>query len=305
MGSDKQIRIGRRDGRIIERVIVAVSPEMAKLRSVQRELNHFLYSTELSYGLALTGEDARLANADALVSDVLADVYASAWYPSNQGEIHYKVNTAKFLEQLGRNVRYVSRAVIVQWVPYFEEYLERRVRHFLEPKQKWGPLTKSLSFGRLRQAPVPIRISSLLRADFCREIRHLVVHGSPDLPDSYDHPHVRLWRDKRINDLKNGPWIDHASRTNAACRQLVMEALHYVHGQAINHKKATEREGRRENLEHFYTLFAFTNLDSLAVEIEEALLPQGGLPEGRIWRKAEAVRRSDLIVRDVSAAAGG
>ena len=44
---------------------------------------------------------------------------------------------------------------------------------------------------------------------------------------------------------------------------MVTDALHYVLGQAINHRDATKREGRRENLEHFYTLFSFSNLDSL------------------------------------------
>jgi hypothetical protein len=302
MASERHLRIARRDGRVIERAWMAVSPEMAMLRKLQRELNYFLYSTELSYGLALTGNDSRLANGDASVSQALADVYASAWYPSNQGEIKYKVDTSTFLEQLARNARYVSRAVVVQWCSYFEEYLEKRVRRYIHPKQKWGPLTKSLSCDQLRRAGIPIRISTVLRADFCREIRHLIVHGSPHLPDSYDNPEVVRWRDKRVTDLEEGPWIDRASRTDETCSEPVMDALHYVLGQAINHMKATKQEGRRENLEHFYTLFSLTNLDSLAVEIEEALVPHGELPEGRISRKAEAIRRKDLIVQHTAGA---
>jgi hypothetical protein len=315
MPIESQSRTGRRDGRTIERVCVAVSPEMAKLRRQQQELNYFLYSTELSYGMPLTSNDPRLANREALVSDALANVYASAWYPSNQGEIKYRVKIATFLEHLESNARRVSRAVITQWLSQFEEYLETRVRPIIEPRQEesaqkelrpknWGPLTRTLCHDRLLYAPTPIRISTVLRADFCREIRNRIVHGSADLPDSCDNPDVDRWRRRRIEDLEGGSWTENDTRTNGARERLVMDALHYVLGQAINHRNATRREGRRENLEHFYTLFSFTNLDSLAVEIEEALLPMSALPEGRIWRKATAVQRTDLIVRESAATVG-
>jgi hypothetical protein len=290
--------MGRRDGTIDERVTVAVSPAMEKLRGLQRELNYFLYSTELSYGLALTGNDARLADGTMLVSDALADVYASAWYPSNQGKIKYYATVASCLEQLGRNARHVSRAIMVQWYSHVEEYLETRVRPFRSPGQRWGPLTASLRCEPLLCVPVPLRISTVLRADFCREIRNLIVHGSPDLPESYSAPKVADWRRARIAELND------RQCASGDAERLVMDALHYVLGQAINHKRATGREGRRENLEHFYTLFSFTNLDSLAFEIEEALLPTAPLPEGRVTREASKVRRTDLVVRDVVAAAG-
>ena len=290
--------MGRRDGTIDDRVTVAVSPAMEKLRGLQRELNYFLYSTELSYGLALTGNDARLADSTIPASDALANVYASAWYPSNQGKIKYYATVAGFLEQLGRNARHVSRAIIVQWYSHVEEYLETRVRALIGPRQKWGPLTESLRCDPLLSVPVPVRISTVLRADFCREIRNLIVHGSPELPESYSAPDVVAWKRLRIAELDNG----HCASGDP--EQLVMDALHYVLGQAINHKRATGREGRRENLEHFYTLFSFTNLDSLAFEIEEALLPTTVLPEGRVTRKASKVRRMDLVVRDLAASAG-
>jgi len=290
--------MGRRDGTVDERVTVAVSPAMEKLRGLQRELNYFLYSTELSYGLTLTGNDPRLADSTIHVSGALADVYASAWYPSNQGKIKYYATVAGFLEQLGRNARHVSRAIMVQWYSHVEEYLETRVRALIRPKQKWGLFTESLRCDPLLRVPVPVRISTVLRADFCREIRNLIVHGSPELPESYDVPAVVRWKRSRIDELND------AKCASGNAERLVMDALHYVLGQAINHKRATEREGRRENLEHFYALFTFTNLDSLAFEIEESLLPTTVLPEGRVTRKARDVRRKDLIVPDIAASAG-
>lgn len=45
-----------------------------ELRTGRQELNYFLCSTELSYGIPLTSNDSRLANGDALVSDALANV---------------------------------------------------------------------------------------------------------------------------------------------------------------------------------------------------------------------------------------
>jgi hypothetical protein len=290
--------MGRRDGTVDERVTIAVSPAMEKLRGLQRELNYFLYSTELSYGLALTGNDARLQNTTMAVSDALADVYASAWYPSNQGRIKYYTTVAGFLEQLERNARHVSRAIMVQWYSHVEEYLETRVRSLIMPKQNWGPLTKSLRCDALLSVPTPVRIATVLRAHFCREIRNLIVHGAPELPESYEAPDVLRWKRSRMDELGD------SARSSGNAEGLVMDALHYVLGQAIDHKRATAREGRRENLEHFYTLFTFTNLDSLAFEIEEALLQTTALPDGRISRKATDVRRTDLVIRDLGAAAG-
>lgn len=130
--SEPYHRTRRRVDQNNKRVTVAVSPEMAKLRDLQTGLNYFLYSTELSYGLVLTGSDSRLMNKKMPVSDALADVYSSAWYPSNQGRKKYTPEISSFLDQLGRNPRYVSRAVIVQWYSHFEEYLKTRV----------GPRTK-------------------------------------------------------------------------------------------------------------------------------------------------------------------
>jgi hypothetical protein len=282
--------MGRRNGTVDVRATVAVSPTMATLRNSHRELNYFLYSTELSYGLVLTGADPRLADRERFVSKALANVYASAWYPSNQGRVKYRAQVSSFLDQLTRNMQHISRALLVMWYSHFENYLEERVRPLIKEKhKKWGPLTGSLFCDSLVKAATPVQLKTVLRADFCRLIRNLATHASSRLPDQYDHPDVADWIGDRTEDVK----------TKWACpdpEKTVNEAVDYVLGQAINHRNAAEKEGRRENLEHFYALFSFTNLDSLAVEIEEALLPPVGFCEGRITRKNEDVRRKDLIV---------
>ena len=234
---------------------------------------------------------------DALVSEALADVYSSAWYPSNQGRKKYSPEILGFLDQLGRNPRYFSRAVVVQWYSHFEEYLKARVGP--RTRDNWGPLTESLRCDRLLNTPFPVQVSTVLRADYCRRVRNLIAHGQA-VPDSDTDREVVNWRDSAIAVLKKrrDSWTDVRPESS------VHLALDYVLRQAIKHKRAAEREGRRENIEHFYTLFSLTNLDSLAIEIEEALLPQGGQSEGRVTRKRAAIRRADLIVQDSQDAAG-
>ncbi len=49
-------------------------------------------------------------------------------------------------------------------------------------------------------------------------------------------------------------------------------------------------------IELFYALFNFTCLDTLAFQIEEALIDSGQILDCYAWRKESAVRRTDLII---------
>jgi hypothetical protein len=73
-------------------------------------------------------------------------------------------------------------------------------------------------------------------------------------------------------------------------------ATHQVVGQAVAHVQKANKDGKTLPLELFYMLFSFTNLDSLAFALEEALLPVGSRPTNQISRKQTAVRRTDLII---------
>jgi hypothetical protein len=63
-----------------------------------------------------------------------------------------------------------------------------------------------------------------------------------------------------------------------------------VIGQAVKHVDDARKNRKSLPIELFYMLFAFTNLDTLAFDIEEALVPHGSRPGGEITRKAAAVR---------------
>ncbi|MDP2857140.1 MAG: hypothetical protein Q8P50_04085 [Bacillota bacterium] len=278
---------GRRAGTVAERSLMAVSEEMERLRDLQTQLNFFRNSTELTYGIVLSGRDARLDDPHALISDALADVYSAAWYPSNQGRKKYRARVGSFLEQVGRDLTFVSRAVIVLWYSYFEQYLEDRLRPLRIDVRSWGPYTQFLEWPFLRVSPTPLRVESVLRADLCRHVRNQIVHGSR-LPGARDDPGIVRWREARTAELK-------AQAGHTDPDRLSADAIEYVVGQAINHLKAAAREGRSENLEHFYMLFCFTNLDALAIDIESALIPEGAMPAGRISLKKSSARRPDLL----------
>jgi hypothetical protein len=76
----------------------------------------------------------------------------------------------------------------------------------------------------------------------------------------------------------------------------VDQAIDTVVGTAGKQQAAALQEGREHPLELFYALLTFTNLDNLAFELQEALLPSNARPIGRIERQLQFIRRHDLIV---------
>jgi hypothetical protein len=254
-------------------------------------LNLFHKSTELAYGVILTSDDRRLRDRDAFAYEAFADVYSSAWYPSNQGRLKYLSRVSEFQDHLATNITFVARAVMVFWYSAFEQYLEARARAVTGwSGDKWGPFTHSLSGPSLRSASPPVRVDTVLRADLCRHVRNLIVHGVSALPDSVSHPEVRRWMQARRPEVAK-TWV------GVSGDRAVSDAVKYVIGGAVGQRNKAIRERRRENLEYFYSLFLFTNLDALAIEIEEATIPVGAKPEGRVTRKLGDIRRADLIVQ--------
>jgi len=79
------------------------SAAMKDLLRTQNELNRFLWSSELSYGLVMNSEDKRLTQRQAKVSDALSDVKANAWYPDTKGGFHYDKTIEDFLADIKHN----------------------------------------------------------------------------------------------------------------------------------------------------------------------------------------------------------
>ena len=69
--------------------------------------------------------------------------------------------------------------------------------------------------------------------------------------------------------------------------------------------RAREHLGKELPIELFYALYNFTAFDSLAIEIEEALIPPGRRPDGRVTTRRDRIRRRDLAADEDPAGPGG
>ncbi len=276
----------RRTGTLEPMCNVAVSEHMGRLRGAQSRLNFFLWTSELAYGFVLSSDDPRLARPDEFAAAALKNVKTEAWYPNTAGRIKYHGRVSSFLDQLKRNQVLVAHAAMLMWYSRFEEFLESRVRGIANPRS-WGPLTLSLNIPAFTAAAWPLRRKTVLRADFCRYLRNLMTHENV-LPDHPEHALAQEW----IRDRKR-----EVSKSFFAVRsEEIEEAVQYTVGQAVNHLKDEPAAARNLSLTFFYALFAFTNLDSLAFEIEEALLPSNPPSTITIRRQSRKVRREDMKV---------
>jgi antirestriction protein ArdC len=106
------------------------------------------------------------------------------------------------------------------------------------------------------------------------------------LPDTLNHPQTQGWIRSRVRD---------GEKPND-----VKAAAEYVVGQAEAHLKDCAKNDKDLPLSFFYTLFAFTNFDSLAFEIEEALMPMNSNSTTTIRRQVRKVRRADLVQQDAN-----
>jgi hypothetical protein len=101
---------------------------------------------------------------------------------------------------------------------------------------------------------------------------------------------VERWRaDLRVNPSAR-KWGDPIAAMNSACDSVFKHA-------AFEMRKA-EAAGKQLPIDFFFTLFTFANIDALAFEIEEALIPAPEKATGRIRRHPDAVRRIELLVHE-------
>lgn len=277
--------MGRRAGTIDPRVRVAVSEEMARLRRTQNRLNAFWANTELCYAYVLSHRDTVFADRGRRSVEVLGHLTSEVWYPSNQGRIKRDETVEAFLDAVTLNTVGVYRSTLIAFYSAFEVFLERRVGS-LRTGGRWGPFAFSLQ--RLRMAPWPLRLTTVLRADLCRRLRNMLAHGETRLPHATDASPVNGWRRELARSARSGGWSE------AEAHEAADAAVNQVVGEALRQVEMAAETGKALPVDYFYMLFTFTNLDSLAFEIEEALIPEGEAPRSRVSRKATAVRREDL-----------
>jgi hypothetical protein len=268
----------------------AVSPEMVAFRAEQTLLNRFLWSTELCYFHVWSRADRDFPDHSIPAHVSLGHVESNAWFPNNQGQWKMIRSTGQFLKLTREDTTRFYRMVLMNLYSFFENHLERRARAVKVGGDRWGPFVASLSSPALRNGIAPLPLATVLHADLYRLVRNGIIHRpNQPLPVSEGDQRVRDWRRNLLSDARNAHWP--ASDADGD------EAVHHVVGHV---KEAIERAGKRGKTipaEFFYLLFAFTDFDRLACQIEEALLPRGVPPAGWILRPKEWIRRPDLVIQ--------
>ena len=277
------------------RVAVSVSRPMATLRRTQNVLNGFWQTSDLAYRYMLIRTAADFPDQSRRTVDVLGNIESQVWYPSSQGRIKREASLEATLQQVRDNAVHVFRATLVSFASAFELYLDERVAP-LRRQRRWGPYVLSLATPPLIEAEIPVRLHTLLCADLCRLIRNKIVHEAFSELASLGSQEQSEWERKLREHACDGGW---PPRT---VENAIRYATNHVIGGAERKVEAARRHGKEIPIEYFYMLFNFTNLDSLAFEIEEALQATGDRSGDPVTRKAEAVRRTDLILDAMSPA---
>jgi hypothetical protein len=283
--------MGRRQGTVDDRVLVAVSKSMAALRQTQGVLNGFWQTSELAYGYLLTRSATDFPDLTRPTAEALGHIQSEVWYPNNQGRIKRRDTIGETLQQVRDNTTHVYRAALLSFFSAFEVYLDTEVEQHKPPNvTRWGEYVRSLASPSLRFASCPLPLRTVLCADFCREVRNQLVHESFSVPTSVTDGYLPEWKQRLYKRACAAGWSPSEATSE------VDYAFHQVIGQAVDHVQQAKASGKDLPIVLFYMLFSFTNLDSLAFAIEEALQPPGARPGGRVSRKQAVVRRADLIL---------
>jgi hypothetical protein len=298
-----------------EMIRVRVSSDFGALRKVQRRLNDFMWSTELSYGYVLASDQLR-TRTDEWTHNVLSHITAEAWYPNAKGKEKYRDKVSTFLAHVTENTTFTYRAVITLFSSAFEDYLETK-RSLIKPfgkvdtKTKWGPYLQSLCVPALNwekqvRLRKPLKLLTVLKADLCRLLRNRIVHTPHVLPLSQDDAEAESWKRQLLKSLAASNWYPmtkekekekELSRLNRTVGGKVNDAVRsFVGGAAHSVARSHSLHGKVVPIEFFYMLFTFTALDALAFEIEEALLGPRAPTDVEVFRDPLYVRRDDLII---------
>jgi hypothetical protein len=282
--------MGRRQGTVDSRVPVAVSGSMLQLRRMQGVLNGFWQTSELAYGFFLSQSSTFANDPDRPTVEVLGHIESQVWFPNNQGRIKREDKIGTTLKQIQENTIHAYRATLLSFYSSFEAYLDAEASGVRRPGNSWGPFVWSLSDNALRSAKCPLPLRVVLCADYCRLVRNKMTHQNLSVPIKLCDPEVISWKNKLAAQACKSGWPE--NEVSAA----VDYAAHQVIGQAVNHVEEAKVHGKFLPIELFYMLFNFTNLDSLAFSIEEALQSEGSRTDSYVWRKESAVTRHDLVI---------
>jgi hypothetical protein len=291
---------GRRFNTKSPRAIVAVSEDIVNLRRTQFYLNQFLWSTELTYGYFLKYFIPNPEHLSNKIGDILNDIPIEAWYLNNQGYIKYPVTVSQHLENVRNNIGNICRSTLVNFTSAFEHYIENRIEHLRPIKMKnWGPFIQSISDSSLINGYSKLDFKKVVVADISRLIRNQIIHNpNSPLPTTLKDDIILHWKNSMLRKLQCTNWLEHYNEK--ILRDELNSGFGETIGQAISHVLQAQKEGKNLCIEFFYMLFAFTNYDNLAFQIEEALIDPNKIPEGRIEKREEIVRRKELIIEIIT-----
>jgi hypothetical protein len=283
-------------------LLISVSPLMELFRANHDLLNSLLWTSGITSHYFLNSHRGKDKHKQVLEFDRFFG-YAEAWHPAGRETAKYQKSVADLIDQVDRNAYIIYRMTMVLLYGFFETFLNERVGPIKKIKRSrgWGPLCQSLgNVSLLQTSHKPVRLKTVLRADICRLIRNHLAHA-PTKPfgESIDEDPYRRWQNDLTTTLEQTKWPE-LSRKFLSAEIFIRNTLYFVIDNALQAQRHAASRNKRLPLEFFLILHTFTNLDSLAFEIEEALIPLGEDPPGRIYRRGARIRRKDLVFEDFS-----
>ena len=242
----------------------------------QSNLNYFLWTTELIYGIVKQQKILEQYPQNQLAWEALNHIQSEAWFPTAKdrikgnvkNSIKYKGTIGEMMQQLDDNFVIVLWSVAVIFVADFEIYVEARFPEwweYMQPKEGKPPpmvpapvpLLKSLSDFYDKDEIVNIDPSITLKADLMKWIRNLYAHkGLGGIPRTKQDAEIEQWIKKVIKG--------NSSYTVTQAEEVVNQVI----GGAVAKSRAAKRAGKNLGQEFFYAIFMFTNIHNFAVALD-------------------------------------
>ena len=250
----------------------AESQALIEFTRRQSNLNHFLWTTELVYGIVKQRKILEKYPKNDQAWKALSRVRAEAWFPSAKGRgqgdvkgsIKYKGTIGEMRQQLDENFVIVLWSVAAMFVAEFERYIEARFPRWVarQTRDAWtvpapAALLKSLCEVYKTNTSENIDPGTTLKADLMKKIRNLYVHkGLGGIPRKVDDPEIKSW----IKFITKGSSPYSADQANSVVR--------YVIGGAVDRSRAATKDGKQLGEEFFYALFTLTNIRNFALALD-------------------------------------
>lgn len=243
----------------------------------QSNLNHFLWTTELIYGIVKQQGILEQYPQDERAWKALSGVRSEAWFPTTKGRvkgdlsdsIKYRGTIGQMRGQLDANFVIVLWSVAAMFVAEFETYVEARFPEWVKEQSSKSDLFMVPAPAQLLQklcrfydsdASENIDPYTTLKADLMKKIRNLYVHkGLGGIP-------------RTMNDAEIDSWIAKVSKGDSPYSvDQAKKVVRHVIGGAVAKSRAAAKDSKQLGEEFFYALFTFTNIRNFAVELDANL----------------------------------